>query len=262
MKQQFIFLLGGYDLELLEIKKIAQSVNDILVFDNHLEWHNANLSMYHSVLQKYGNDSQVVIYGIELREDDGLQLPSNYYRIDHHNAYSANTTSLEQVAVILNIELSREQQLIAANDRGYIPEMQRLGASAEEIRQIRLRDRKAQGVTEEDEQLAAKAIENRTIEQGVIIVKSETNRFSPICDQLYPYDKLLIYTHDELMFYGKGKERLSVCFESEIQAGKMFHGGGVEGYIGAAQGIYLYNEIVSIKDNIIQLINKYTTYAS
>ena len=250
-----VFLLGGYDLEMQEIKKILDSRPDILLFDERLQWNNANLSAYEPVLNRYGDISKVMIYGIELRENGAFPIPSNYCLIDHHNKYSTNTSALEQVAEILNIELTWEQKLIAANDRGYIPEMQRLGASPEEIRQIRFRDRMAQGVTEEDELLAVKAIEKRTIEQGVIIVQSESNRFSPVCDRLFPYEKLMIYTDDELMYYGQGKERLTAHFDSEIKAGNMFHGGGAEGYFGAAKGVYSVKEIVSLKNEIIQLIN-------
>jgi hypothetical protein len=36
----------------------------------------------------------------------------------------------------------------------------------------------------------------------------------------------------------------------------MFHGGGHEGYIGMARGAYFYNEILIMKDTIIQLTNK------
>ena len=255
MEQQKIFLLGGYDLEMKEIKKILDSIPDVLLFDEHLLWHNAKLSAYKPVLQHYGNDSTVKIYGIELHENDVASSLSNYYRIDHHNEYGKNVSSIEQVAEILTIDLTWEQQLIAANDRGFIPEMQRIGASPEEIQRIRLCDRKAQGVTEEDELMAIQAIEKRTIEQGIIVVKSGTNRFSPVCDRLFPYEKLMIYTDDELMYYGKGKERLSSHFDPEIKAGKMFHGGGAEGYFGAAKAVYSVKEIISLKNEIIQLIN-------
>ena len=256
MEQQYIFLLGGHDLEMREIKKILESIPDILFFDERFQWHNANLSAYKPVLHQYGNSSNVMIYGIELLENDALPLPLNYCRIDHHNKDNTNVSSLEQVAEILNIKLTWEQQLIAANDRGYIPAMQQLGASPKEIQQIRLRDRMSQGVTEEDELLAKKAIENSIIEQGVIVVESESNRFSPICDRLYPYEKLLIYTDDELMYYGKGKERLPAHFDSEVNAGKMFHGGGSDGYFGTAKGVYPLKEIIRLKNKIIQLIHK------
>ncbi len=53
-----------------------------------------------------------------------------------------------QIPELLNIELSRWQQLIAANDCGYIPAMLKMDASNNEIEAIRKADRKAQGVTD------------------------------------------------------------------------------------------------------------------
>ncbi|GHU64248.1 hypothetical protein FACS1894160_3700 [Bacteroidia bacterium] len=247
--KKFIFLLGGYDLEMLEIKKILESVDNVTVFDKQLNWQNAHLSMYKDVLQEQNNRNGVEIYGIELQETGFSPIPGNYHRIDHHNDFSSNPSSLEQVAAILHIELSRKQQLIAANDKGYIPEMQKRGASPNEIEQIRFSDREMQGVTEEDEQKAKEAIENKIEKQGIIVVKSETNRFSPITDRLFPYEKLLIYTDDELMYYGQGKKDLAKNYEAEIKAGKMFHGG-------TARGVFSKEEIISLKECIIQTIKK------
>ena len=61
---------------------------------------------------------------------------------------------------------------------------------------------------------------------------------------------------DELMYYGKGKEHLASYFESEINAGKMFHGGGADGFFGIARGAYAHGHILSLKDSIIQFMTK------
>ena len=254
MEQKYIFLLGGNDLEMSEIRNIL-SKNNILYFDRSLSWSNAYLKEYTQELERYGKMEGVSLYGVELNERDCDSIPSNYIRIDHHNDFSSYPASILQVAAVLSIPVSRYQQLIAANDSGYIPGMIEIGATPEEINAIRLLDREKQGVTLKDEEMAITSIENRTIDQGIIVVKSETNRFSPICDRLFPYEKLLIYTNDELMYYGKEKERLSAHFESEINKGKMFHGGGADGYIGTAKGVYSVEEIFSLKKEIIQEIN-------
>lgn len=248
-----IFLLGGYDLEMLAIKNMLQE-NDIEYFDKELSWCNATLDQYSTILEKYGAYSDYMIYGIELRISKKDRLPQNYNDIDHHNNLNTLPSSLEQVAEILQISLTREQLLIAANDKGYIPAMQQLGARKDEIDEIRRRDREAQGVRKEDELLAEKAIENKFTENGIIVIQSETNRFSPITDRIFPYDKLLIYTDEELMYYGKGKKRLTEIFAEEIKSGKMFHGGNDEGYFGVAQGMYSKNEIEKFKTEIIQKI--------
>ena len=245
-----VFLLGGYDLEMLTIKQMLEGKNDCIILDKHLQWDNARLSVYKDALSGFAGYD---IYGIELQED--ISLPLNYHRIDHHNDWADKPSSLEQVAEILGEVLSFYQQLVAANDRGYIPAMLALGASQEEIDDIRRKDREAQGVTEEDETLAEKAIaENLYIYKGVTVVKAFTSRFSPICDRLYPYKRLLIYTDAEWMFYGEGKTKLVRLLTEDISQKKVFHGGGDNGYIGAVQ--YAYDK-TAIEKFIKQTIKEY-----
>ena len=245
-----LFLLGGYDLEMLTIKQMLEGKPGCIILDKHLQWDNARLSSYQDELCRFASYD---IYGIELQED--IPLPRNYHRIDHHNDWADKPSSLEQVAEIGGEVLSFYQQLVAANDRGYIPAMLALGASQEEIDDIRRKDREAQGVTEEDETLAEMAIaENLYIYKGVTVVKAFTSRFSPICDRLYPYKRLLIYTDAEWMFYGEGKEKLVRLLAEDISQKKVFHGGGDNGYIGAVQ--YAYNK-TEIEKFIKQTIKGY-----
>ena len=68
MSKKKVFLLGGYDLEMLEIKKILDSEN-VEYKDKNLSWENANLSAYEQELELYNDDS--IIYGIELEIDMG-----------------------------------------------------------------------------------------------------------------------------------------------------------------------------------------------
>lgn len=238
-----IFLLGGYDLEMLEIKNILESIEDVKIFDQELTWDNASLNQYKDILARYENNPEYKIYGIELTESNYPTLPENYFKIDHHNDFNNKPSSLEQIASLFDTNLSRYLQLVAANDKAYIPGMLNLGATSEEIAEIRRKDREAQGVTEHDEELAEKAIHEKEIYGDLIIVKSETSRFSPICDRLFPYKQLLIYTEQELVFYGEKKSYLVELFESEIQKGKMFHGGGDNGYIGTVRDCFSKEEI-------------------
>ena len=251
--REMIFLLGGHDLEMLTIRRLLEQHNKIF-YDKALRWDNASLSHYTEQLEQYGNYDAYSIYGIELTEKN-VDIPDNYYRIDHHNDYSTKPASLEQVASLLEVTLNREQQLIVANDKGYIPAMIALGANEDEIRQIREADRNAQGVTATDEMLAVEAIEKKQQIGSVTVVLSETSRFSPIADRLYPCDRLLIYTKEELIFYGKGKARLVELYKKEIDEGKMFHGGGDYGYIGAARAVFSKSEISEMKDCIVKQIN-------
>ena len=109
----------------------------------------------------------VVVYGIELGG------PNKYcaINIDHHrykdDDRSNPLSSLEQVAVILDISLNRWQHLVAVNDRSWIPGMLADGASPNEIEAVRQQDRTAQGLDEtariqaENDLLAAEHHKNK-----------------------------------------------------------------------------------------------------
>lgn len=243
-----VFLLGGYDLEMLTIKQMLEGKDNCIVIDKHLQWHHARLSAYRDELSRFVG---YAIYGIELQED--IPLPQNYYRIDHHNDWADKPSSLEQVAEVLQARLDRYQRLVAANDKGYIPAMKDLGASEDEIDEIRRKDRAAQGITEEDEALAEKAIAmNLRQYKGVTVVKAFSSHFSPICDRLYPYHRLLIYTDAEWMFYGKGTAELIKLSDKDIRHKKVFHGGGDKGYIGTVQNAFDKTEIEQFVNKLIK----------
>lgn len=243
-----LFLLGGYDLEMLTIKQMLEERRDCMVLDRHLKWDNAQLSAYQDELLHY---SDYNIYGIELKED--VPVPNRYHRIDHHNDWAHKPSSLEQVAGVLGIILNHYQQLVAANDKGYIPAMKALGATDEEIADIRRRDRSAQGVTEQEEILAEQSVSNCASRYGaLIVVKSQTSRFSPICDMLFPYQRLLIYTDSKWMYYGEGKAELVKQFASDIEQKKIFHGGGENGYIGCVENAYSKEQVEQLVERIIK----------
>lgn len=239
-----VFLLGGHDLEMMTIKDLLAQQSDYLIVDRNLAWDNANLSKYNDIFVEYPS---VDIFAVELQED--MEIPEadrpRYHRVDHHNDYAHMPSSLEQVAAILGVELNRHQRLIAANDSGYIPAMKALMATDEEISDIRRQDRAAQGVTEEDEKLAEESIA-QYLQQGTQLwtVKSLTSKFSAICDRLYPYPRLLVYTDSEWMYYGEGKTELVQQLAGEIEQKKVFHGGGQNGYVGAVREAFSPQEIL------------------
>lgn len=247
----FVFLLGGHDLEMLAIKQLLLDngfSEEKNVADHNLQW-GAKLSDYQNMF----NDEQTFV-GIELLLD--IAPPSHYINIDHHNENSSKNSSLEQVIELLKndpglkIELTRDLQLIAANDKGYIPAMIRMGATTEEVADIRRRDREAQGVTEEDERLAEQSIKgNLIIDHGVKVVKSLTSKFSTITDRLYPCNRLLIYTDKELTIYGENVSILINKFAELSTNLTTYSGGGEHGYWGISGGNItkeLINTIIKI----------------
>lgn len=246
-KQKAVFLLGGHDLEMLEIRRMLNS-HSLAFEDRNLNWSSARLSAYSGFINAHPDS---FYYGIELMED--CRVPVNYVRIDHHNDFSNRPASILQVATLLNVVPDRYLQLVAANDAGYIPAMLEMGATEEEIMRIRRRDRAAQGVTEEDELLAEESIEEGLTQiNGILFVHSFTSRFSAICDRLYPYCRLLIYTDREWVYYGEGKAHLVELLAADLAAGRVFHGGGEKGYIGAAKDAFPKEQIECFVNHIKQ----------
>ena len=167
-KKKPVFLLGGHDLEMMTIKSILEN-KGIHVYDKGLAWNNACLSAYKAEIEEYNGDD-CIIYGVELTNDLGDAAPKNYCVIDHHNELQNHPSSLEQVAEIIGHELTDKEQLIAANDKGYYPAMKEIidikssYSSMTEVRKktlmdmIRKEDRKAQRVTEDEENKAQKVM--------------------------------------------------------------------------------------------------------
>ena len=244
------FLLGGADLEMQTIREIL--VGEGIPFaDHNLRWDNALLSSYQKELVEYAEST---IYGVDLQED--IPFSGNYRSIDHHNQKSHSPSALEQVADLLGLPMNRYMQLVAANDKAYIPGMIALGASQKEVDTIRLADCKAQGVTEQEEAMAVKAVkENLEEVNGMKIVRALSSRFSPICDRLYPYRNLLVYTDTEWMYYGENTLLIRNMFEEAYQEGGLFYGGGTNGYVGIKHGFYVKDEVMKMVERIIT-INK------
>lgn len=247
-----IFLLGGRDLEMLTIRELLQSCA-VKFFDKNLTWDTALLSAYSEELCHYENqDCQIV--GVELRED--IMKPDNYVLIDHHNNCSDCLSSLEQVSSLLDVKLDRWQQLVAINDRGYINGLRKFGASEDEIGKVRRADREAQGVTQEEELLAESSIIAAKITKGITVVETCCQHFSPITDRLYPYEKLLIYNGDSLVYYGEGCMQLVAHYQKLISEGMVYYGGGERGFIGFNKASFSKTEIENQIEIIINIVGR------
>jgi len=233
--KNYIFFLGGYDAEMVEIRNILQSRGEQL-FDKKLSW-GAALSSYAKEIEELPSDAIPVF--IEL--DIDCPYPENSKFIEHHNEKAGinKKTSIEQIADLLGIELNRHQQLISANDRGHIKAMRELCATDEEIAEIRLLDRKAQGVTDEDERFAEQSIAKHLekITDDAVIVNSLTNKTSPVFDRLYDkYRHIFVFTpNGEMNYSGEGAVVTSLVEkykqkEKENTSIKFWYGGDLPSY--------------------------------
>lgn len=255
---KYFFLLGGYDLEMVEIRKLLKQRGyavGVDFADLRLAWNEAQLSRYAKVF----HPSRINV-GIELAED--IPPPPNYHRVDHHNEFANKPSSLEQVAALIGVELNRKQRLAAVNDRLYIPGLIAAGATGKEINDIRRRDRKAQGATKRDEVLAQTSIDQHLTQvPGATLVKALTPHFSAISDRLFGLFPLpwIIYSDTELVFYGPGSDRLAAHFADWIRAGKAYAGGGPSGYFGLAENAFTPQEIHTLPDRILHFLAQSTT---
>lgn len=241
----YVFLLGGHDLEMMEIKSMLVGVAKTV--DNNLKW-GAKLSSYRTEF-----DDKHIFVGIELEKD--CKPPVNYIEIDHHNEKSENPSSIEQIAELLELDLSPWQKLVAINDKSHIPGLEKAGADNDEILRIRKADRKAQGVTARDEQLAEISIENQLSKFGKLtIVHSLTSHFSAITDRLYPYSELLIVHEKSFTYYGKNATILSSKY-SDLQDKKIaYSGGNPPGFFGIDGSKLDNQEFNHILNSVIQYL--------
>lgn len=259
-----LFLLGGYDYEMViirkllldngfvEIKAITDELPTLSFADSQLIWDTALLKQYEHLLKYSGK-----IYGIELRSQD-IQPPSNYELIDHHNELPPRPAAIEQVITIVKrlvaqakLPEARDLQLIIANDVAHIKGMKEAGATPEEIIAIRKADRQAQGVTAEDEAMAAKDIEAKKQVKGIIVVFTNTGKFSAITDRLSECEKLLVYNQDSLCYYGSGaKTKLAEKYKEQIKDGIAYTGGAGDGYFGISKGRRTKEEIEALVKEI------------
>jgi hypothetical protein len=185
-RPRYHYFLGGRDLEMVTIRELLEGEGQ--VFDDRaLPW-GAKASAYRGEIEAAIAAGETPVL-IEL--DDDLGLGARAVHFDHHGARSGLNapTSLHQVFELIGLpreRWTRRYDLVAANDRGWIPELRAIGASDDEIRAIREEDRRAQGVTEEEEAEAARACEaaERLDDPPLFIVRLGHTRTAPVTDRI------------------------------------------------------------------------------
>lgn len=241
------FFLGGHDLEMVTIRELLARYTSCVIHDRLLRW-GAKASDYRAEIAAALEAGAVPVL-IELKLD--LPLPSDKIRvIDHHGAQAGHDkpTSLEQVFALLNLPgtlWDRHLQLVAANDRGYIPAMLELGASRQEIESIRQQDRHAQGITVAEEQAAVVAVQqlDYLLDGRLIVAHLPHNKTAALIDrlQLGQLDQsdagcgnVLVFSPREVNFFGNGKAVYALA--SAFPGG--WYGGDlpVKGFWGLAGG--------------------------
>jgi hypothetical protein len=188
MANRLAFFLGGHDLEMVTIRDLLLSsgVDARLVHDAKLRW-GAKASAYRTQIERTLGAGQTPVL-IELEDD--LGLGHRAIHIDHHGPRGGRETptSLQQIFALLKLPLESWTpwfERVAANDRGWIPALQALGLTDDEIDAVRRADREAQGITADEETAAERALAlAETCGSALTIVRLPHNRTAPVMDRL------------------------------------------------------------------------------
>jgi len=256
---EYVFFLGGLDLEMLEIKKILQA-HKLKVIDQNLSW-GAKLSDYKKELDEKKTN---VLIELEIDDKELLNSIPNII-IDHHNELSHKPSSLEQVIQLLQkkfkltVDFTNYLKLVAINDVKHIKGLKDLKVPNEDIEKIRAKDRRAQGVTEIDEKLARESVENYKTDVGLVtVIEAQTNYFSPITDFVYDLKKehLIVYNNRTLNYYGPAKARLVQYLNAKVAGDCLYHGGDENGFLGIAEDKFSPTRIKSLVTDLTNRLNK------
>jgi hypothetical protein len=132
------YFLGGHDLEMVTLRDLLLSTGAEVV-DGGLRW-GASASAYRAEIEAALAAGREAVL-VELADD----LPADFPRdrlvwIDHHGPRTNLPTAIEQVFARLGLPAerwTRDFELVAANDRGHLAALERVGATLDEMRSIR-----------------------------------------------------------------------------------------------------------------------------
>lgn len=174
--------------------------------------------------------------------------PSNGVYIDHHGQRAHRPASVIQVLTWIKPNISeatlRWVELIAANDSAHISGMVALGATPDEIRRVRDLDRRAQGITPEQEAAAEEAVLMQSYYGFFTIVRLPHSKCATVTDRLHAlaggpgYENLLILSPDEQNFFGDGAicSKLAEKYPGSWSGGAGLGHAGEEAYWGRVGG--------------------------
>lgn len=213
MSEILAFFLGGHDLEMLAIRELLATEAPGRVYDKRLSW-GARASAYEVEIDACLARGETPVL-IELENDLGREA---VLIVDHHGERAGDDrqTSLEQIFALLRLPAerwTRWHQLVAANDRGYIPGLLAASATRDEIERVRAADRAAQGITpdEEIEAVRALAVAETRAAGRLVVVRAAHARLAAVEDRLHEalggpgVSNLLLIAPGEVDFAGDGR---------------------------------------------------------
>lgn len=244
--KQYVYFLGGYDLEMFEIRKILEN-NKAKFIDNRLSW-GAKVSDYRSQIDALGEDEIPVFIELELD-----YKPTRQYEIvDHHGDYAHRSSSIEQIAQRFEVKLDRFQTLVGINDKSHIRGLKKHGVSLQEIELIRQLDRQKQGVSAEDEELGKRSLTQVEKINGIPVIKTKARHFSPITDRV-TYSDYIIYSDVKLCLYTQKLKSAKSLFNAYLQNNSAYYGGDQQMFFCLKEGALSSTEI---KNFVLNLTKK------
>lgn len=209
LDHDFLFLLGGQDLEMRTIEQLLLTHGQHYV-NQQLRW-GATVADYATAIAQAQRQGQRLVF-VELAHADARQG----IVVDHHGpaAGKHQPSALRQVFDLLALpeqDWTRHFQLVAANDIGHTAAMQAMGATQDEMQHIRQLDRQAQGITEAEEAAAEQALQHLSQLGAVTVATIPHNRAATITDRLDTrlggpgYAVLWVRSPQEENVYGPGE---------------------------------------------------------
>jgi len=269
---KYYFIMGGADLEMLEIKKILDQ-EKIQYYKGEHTWNNAFWKKHLQLVETKTKEGYIIV-GVELLGKKDRPNNLRIIDIDHHNYDRFKASSLEQVADLLDIKLNPWQKKVAINDKSYIPGLLKSGVSIYEIEEIRQKDRITQGLSVKDCPKAKVLLEKqppvKDVKSGLTIwqVPDDWKSFVPLFDTFFLKKmnhcfevgqkqeecvkelekiKLIIYNKNKFNYSGYIPAEIIEKYKSEIEEEKAYFGGaGNRGYFGFAKNYLEEKEVENL----------------
>lgn len=203
----YFFLLGGIDLEMLEIVQLLDE-HKIGYRNKNLSW-GAKASDYATEISHLSKDSKIPVL-VELGLD--IEIPDKAIIIDHHNERVNDPSSLRQTFNLLRLPSSkwtRWMDLVEMNDVAHVEGMKKIGASVEELSRIRAADRSAQGITHQQDIIGLQSLRKAEIIGSLCVVRLNHSKMATVTDPLAIDPEfanlprsLLVFTPREVGYFG------------------------------------------------------------
>lgn len=214
--ENMVFFLGGRDAEMVRIAEVL-AAGGCEVVDKSLGW-GAHASAYaEEIAAAAAAGKKTILVELDNRPHGAtdwapakvpVKLPPGVILVDHHNENASRPASILQILTLLGREPARLDELIAADDSRGPAGLVSFGATPEEFERVRSLGRKAQGITDEQEAEAARAVAAAEWFGRLAIVRCVHSKCAPITDRLFPSwedgrENVLVLSDDgEVNYFG------------------------------------------------------------